>query len=107
MDTGPGAGMLDEASRHATDGPLPEFTLAVEFSLTRKALDRCQALEEAGNRDKVGAILDDPANYDTGRATLTFAGREKSYNLSVAGFKKSITGKEQHTATFTLPARAA
>jgi hypothetical protein len=42
-----------------------------------------------------------------GAATLTFAGREKSYNISVAGFKKSISGKEQRTASFTIPARAA
>jgi hypothetical protein len=99
--------MLDEARRRSAGGAPPVVTLAVEFSRKKEALERCQALERSGKRDEVGAILDDSANYDTGKATLTFAGREKSYNLSVAGFKKSITGKEQHTATFDLPARAA
>ena len=100
--------MTDEVRRHSENGETPSFTLHVEYSLRDGPLQRFQALEKEGRNKEAQAILDDTANYGEGTATLTIAGREhEAYNISVAGFNKSIAGQERHTASFTIPARAA
>jgi hypothetical protein len=101
------SGITDEVSRQAGDGETPDFTLSVNYALKESARNTFRVLESQGKTHEAQKILDDPKNYGEGTATLTFAGREKALNISVVGFRKSISGKEQRTASFIILARAA